>query len=469
VKYLERPFAIITAVNPNMQALTDTQNNQENKKLFKKLSKKKYDFFPSQGELSGHSEESYIIYDISFDEALNLGSLFNQESIVFNDGKVISIVKCSDEKSAISFNHSKLYKNIDLHSTSTRTLIMHLKTAFTHTNLIKRIEEDFKIDFYGDHGIEHWARVFKNTQKLANHYEIKSDVFELFALLHDSKRENEHVDDKHGPRAAAFAKKLMNDGLITISKEDEQRLLFACANHTITDTQNPLCNDLIVQICFDSDRLDIGRVGIEPDEKYMATEYAKELVLRDKNHFTPPLYLKRKPRKCPYCDFRPIANVLYGYPADSEELNKEIEEGKVTFGGCCVGGPQANWKCTSCQKEFYKIKKDDFYIRFEVNEYMNECNEFVYINGLTYLNRVFLGSSKRLDINREEINDIFEFCEKLDVFNWKKEYHNPNMLDGTGWELELNFNGKYVKSSGINDYPKGYDALYSKLQVWIEG
>ena len=149
---------------------------------------------------------------------------------------------------------------------------------FTHKSLLGLIKDGFKIDFYGDHGITHWQRVFNNTQKLAKHYKITSDVFELFALLHDSKRHNELFDEKHGPRAAVFAKKLLNEGVIFLNNDDEKRLLFACANHTVTDTTNPLCNDLVVQICFDSDRLDIGRVGIQPEAQYMATAYAKELI-----------------------------------------------------------------------------------------------------------------------------------------------------------------------------------------------
>ena len=156
---------------------------------------------------------------------------------------------------------------------------MQLKTSFTHKNILALIKKEFKINFYGDHGVEHWERVFKNTQILAQHYEVESKVFELFSLLHDSKRENEYVDERHGPRAAAFVKKLINEELIKLSKEDEQRLIFTCANHTVTDKDNLLYNDIIVQICLDSDRLDIGRVGIPPEARYMATDYAKSLTL----------------------------------------------------------------------------------------------------------------------------------------------------------------------------------------------
>ena len=67
--------------------------------------------------------------------------------------------------------------------------------------------------------------------------------------------------------------------MIALSEEDAKLLLYACANHTKSDKSDPLYNDLIVQICFDSDRLDIGRVGYEVDPSYLATEHAKELIL----------------------------------------------------------------------------------------------------------------------------------------------------------------------------------------------
>ena len=37
------------------------------------------------------------------------------------------------------------------------------------------------------------------------------------------------------------------------------------------------------------------------------------------------LRFKRKPKKCPNCGASRIANILYGLPALSEKLNKELE------------------------------------------------------------------------------------------------------------------------------------------------
>jgi len=149
---------------------------------------------------------------------------------------------------------------------------------FKYLDLIEQIRKEFKIDYYGDHGISHWRRVYYNTQKLSSHYEIESEVFELFSLLHDSKRHDEFKDKYHGKRAACFVEDLLQVGSIVLNDEDAERLIYACANHTHSDKKNPLFNDKIVQICFDSDRLDIGRVGYIVNPEYLATNYAISLI-----------------------------------------------------------------------------------------------------------------------------------------------------------------------------------------------
>jgi uncharacterized protein len=147
-----------------------------------------------------------------------------------------------------------------------------------YKDLILKIEEQFKIDFYGLHGIEHWKRVYENTQKLASYYKIQSEVFGLFSLLHDSKRVNEDIDKFHGKRASLFVEELIKSKEIILDDEDTKRLIYACKNHTHSDKKDPLYKDLVVQICFDSDRLDIDRVCLEVDSKYLATDYAKKLA-----------------------------------------------------------------------------------------------------------------------------------------------------------------------------------------------
>jgi hypothetical protein len=60
----------------------------------------------------------------------------------------------------------------------------------------------------GIHGIRHWARVLENGRKLAEKTGAMIEVVELFALFHDSQRQNDGYDPGHGSRGARLAEKM---------------------------------------------------------------------------------------------------------------------------------------------------------------------------------------------------------------------------------------------------------------------
>ena len=64
--------------------------------------------------------------------------------------------------------------------------------------------------------------------------------------------------------------------------------------------------------------------------------------------------LRRKPRKCPQCGSAKIADILYGLPIFSPELDKSLKEGKITLGGCVIRGDDPKWKCAECETDIYK-------------------------------------------------------------------------------------------------------------------
>jgi hypothetical protein len=45
---------------------------------------------------------------------------------------------------------------------------------------------------------------------------------------------------------------------------------------------------------------------------------------------------------------------MWGYPAYSEEMQKEIDEGKITLGGCCISLDDPTWQCADCRVVFYR-------------------------------------------------------------------------------------------------------------------
>lgn len=139
------------------------------------------------------------------------------------------------------------------------------------SRIARLVRAQFRIDYRGDHGASHWGRVRENGLRLAKLTGAGVHVVELFALLHDSQREDEWEDPEHGWRAARFAEQLAGDAF-EISALDLGLLVEACEGHSDGRTKA----DVTVATCWDADRLDLGRVGYYPDPKRLCTEAARD-------------------------------------------------------------------------------------------------------------------------------------------------------------------------------------------------
>jgi uncharacterized protein len=140
-----------------------------------------------------------------------------------------------------------------------------------HPKLIEFIQNQFRLDWFGTHGIAHFKRVRENGLRLAEETKANTTIVELFAFLHDARRHNEYEDDLHGRRAAKMARHFQGV-FFDLPPEDLELLTYACEFHTsgLRD------GDITVLTCWDADRLDIGRVGRKPAPHKLCTEVAKK-------------------------------------------------------------------------------------------------------------------------------------------------------------------------------------------------
>ena len=112
--------------------------------------------------------------------------------------------------------------------------------------------------------------MYENGIKLSTQEGVNSRVIQLFSIFHDSRRKNEHNDTNHGNRGAQFALELRDH--LPIDDDEFQLLVTACSYHTSADNHD----DMTVKACFDSDRLDLGRVGNHPIPELLCTPLAKQ-------------------------------------------------------------------------------------------------------------------------------------------------------------------------------------------------
>lgn len=145
------------------------------------------------------------------------------------------------------------------------------RTTQTDAAVLAAVKARVTVDRHGVHGVAHWTRVRENGHRLARSTGADKELVELFAFLHDCCRENDRTDPGHGERAADFAASLRGS-LILLSDERFELLYEAVRDHEKGFTRA----DVTVMTCWDADRLDLGRVGIRPNPKYLCTAAAKD-------------------------------------------------------------------------------------------------------------------------------------------------------------------------------------------------
>ena len=140
--------------------------------------------------------------------------------------------------------------------------------------LLRVVRARFRLDWQGIHGVPHWARVRWNGLSMAAVNGARADVVELFACLHDCQRWHDGRDQEHGARAADFTLTLDRQ-LPNLDRPGFELLTHAIRYHSDGLTEA----DLTVQTCWDSDRLDLGRVGITPCPERLCTAAGRDPVL----------------------------------------------------------------------------------------------------------------------------------------------------------------------------------------------
>lgn len=125
------------------------------------------------------------------------------------------------------------------------------------------------------HGPDHWKRVERNACILVSQTGSNIRIARLFAIFHDRCRVDDGWDRDLCQRAADYAARLRGT-LFELQDREFEQLYEACVWHT----DGIHHEDPTIGTCWDADRLDLGRIGISPNAKYMGTAFGAEIAER---------------------------------------------------------------------------------------------------------------------------------------------------------------------------------------------
>jgi uncharacterized protein len=142
-------------------------------------------------------------------------------------------------------------------------------------------KKQFIMESTSIHGFDHWEQVLLNGLMLSMQRGADPIVIELFAYLHDCKREDDHQDPEHGDRAADYVMDLRSSGELDFLTHLQYSLLWeACRLHHTGATSD----EITIGVCFDADRIELIRCGITPRVDLMNTAMGKRIAQKLEQH-----------------------------------------------------------------------------------------------------------------------------------------------------------------------------------------
>lgn len=203
--------------------------------------------------------------------------------------------------------------------------------------------------------------------------------------------------------------------------------------------------------------------------------------------------------KCPRCGSRNTARYIYGYPIYDEEMLQMLDSGKWVLGGCCISSIEVNGrvvdimpkrKCNDCGKDFaaepllirpQNGSAEDYRdiitgIKFSIGGYFGGFTDIT----IRKNNKgAFVRVRKTLEPEVLEVRQIRPekwmrivnaLYGRMYLHEWKKNYDNPEVLDGTQWELDISLTRNRKRTYyGSNAYPPYWRELLKLFREYSKG
>lgn len=114
------------------------------------------------------------------------------------------------------------------------------------------------------------------------------------------------------------------------------------------------------------------------------------------------------------------------------------------------------FQCKNCKNEWFEYEElETNFFEFLYETYPGPPSpKIIYESGFVNLEQSEGFTYIRIP-NDKETKLFWKKIDEFDVWSWKKEYTNNNILDGFGWELKIKRKGKRKrKITGYNSYPE---------------
>ena len=174
-------------------------------------------------------------------------------------------------------------------------------------------------------------------------------------------------------------------------------------------------------------------------------------------------------KQCPKCGLKNSIRIVYGMPTHKTFLEGEV--GKIKLGGCELDDNYPEYHCKDCGCEWNRKQAiDEAYRKIKIIKasvggyYQGNYEVTADLIKLEVTWDFRLGGEEK-SMDSLMYKNFIELLKATNILNWKSKYIDPDVCDGTQWNLVITTDKKKIKKYGSNEFPKQWDNFCAMVKA----
>lgn len=176
--------------------------------------------------------------------------------------------------------------------------------------------------------------------------------------------------------------------------------------------------------------------------------------------------------RCPHCG-NETAKIIYGIPKMTDKLQNDIDNHKVFLVEYGMTPPPSRY-CFHCEEgvcyTFFPVEEmETTKVEFEIGGFFQGYKRLVVEKKNNSYSATYYPShcedmlEKRITLTSDQYKKFVHKIYMSYIKEWDEHYADPDILDGTSWQITISFGSWQREWDGVNAYPPSWNRFIKAI------